>query len=88
MLNGMEAPTDEQQKMDNDVLKATAHYIVNTVYNGTSYDDFSILPEMIKAYIELRRELTCNYAYGTDEFVNLVSERLKARSALRSRNQL
>lgn len=57
MLNGMEAPTDEQQKMDNAVLKATANYIINIVYNGTSYDDFSILPEMINAYIELREKL-------------------------------
>ena len=57
MLNGMEVPTAEHQKMDNAVLKATAEYIVNTINSGTEYDNFSILPEMIEVYIKLREKL-------------------------------
>ena len=57
MSIGMDELTDEQQKMDNAVLKATVDYIVSTVNSGTEYDEFSILPDMIRQFIELRKEL-------------------------------
>lgn len=87
MLNGMEKPDAELQKMDNAVLKATAQYIVNTVYNGTNDDDFSILPDMINAYIKLRKDFSFDCDYDKDEFVNLVSECLESRSISHLRNQ-
>lgn len=54
---GMDGLTDEQKAMDNAVLKATVEYIVSTVSSGTEYDEFSILPDMIRQFIELRKEL-------------------------------
>ena len=53
----MDELTDEQKDMDNVVLKATVEYIVSTVSSGTEYDEFSILPDMIRQFIELRKEL-------------------------------
>lgn len=53
MSIGMDGLTAEHDA----VLKATVDYIVDTVNDGTEYDNFSILPEMIREYRKLRKEL-------------------------------
>lgn len=58
MSNGTDILTAKRKQMDYDILKATAEYIVNTINNSTvGYTDFSILPDMIREYRKLRKEL-------------------------------
>lgn len=57
MSNGMGELTDEQQAMDNAVLKVMADYIVDTVKNGVERNNFSMLLTMIREYRELRKEI-------------------------------
>lgn len=58
MSNGTDILTAKRKQMDYDILKATAEYIVNTINNSAvGYTDFSILPDMIREYRKLRKEL-------------------------------
>lgn len=57
MSIGMDGLTAEQKEMDDAVLKATVDYIIDTVNNDEEYEKCSILPEMIRQYRKLRKEL-------------------------------
>lgn len=57
MLIGMDKLTPEQQEMDNTVLQTIAEYIVDIMTGETLCDDISILPDMIREYRKLRKEL-------------------------------